>query len=85
MAKNKQQTTDEPIALDVQLSKGEAFIEKNWKKIAIVLGAVIVIVAGIYAYKHYMMIPKATQYPWRHKRLLSAHRLLLLNSSMTKR
>ena len=54
MAKNKQQTTDEPIALDVQLSKGEAFIEKNWKKIAIVLGAVIVIVAGIYAYKHYM-------------------------------
>ena len=55
MAKNKkQQATDEPIALDVQLSKGEAFIEKNWKKIAIVLGAVIVIVAGVYAYKHYM-------------------------------
>ena len=55
MAKNKkQQATDEPIALDVQLSKGEAFIEKNWKKIAIVLGAIIVIVAGVYAYKHYM-------------------------------
>jgi len=55
MAKNKkQQVTDEPIALDVQLSKGEAFIEKNWKKIAIVLGAVIVIVAGVYAYRHYM-------------------------------
>ena len=55
MAKNKkQQATDEPIALDVQLIKGEAFIEKNWKKIAIVLGAVIVIVAGVYAYKHYM-------------------------------
>ena len=55
MAKNKkQQVTDEPIALDVQLSKGEAFIEKNWKKIAIVLGAIIVIVAGVYTYKHYM-------------------------------
>ena len=55
MAKNKKQkVTDEPIALDVQLSKGEAFIEKNWKNIAIVLGAVIVIVAGVYAYKHYM-------------------------------
>ena len=54
MAKNKkQQVTDEPIALDVQLSKGEAFIEKNWKKIAIVLGAIIVIVAGVYTYKHY--------------------------------
>ena len=55
MAKNKQQqATDEPIALDVQLSKGEAFIEKNWKKLAIVIGAIIVIVAGIYTYKHYM-------------------------------
>ena len=55
MAKNKkQQVIDEPIALDVQLNKGEAFIEKNWKKIAIVLGAIIVIVAGVYAYKHYM-------------------------------
>ncbi len=55
MAKNKkQQVTDEPIALDVQLSKGEAFIEKNWKKIAAVIGAVIVIVAGVYIYRHYM-------------------------------
>ncbi len=55
MAKNKkQQVTDEPIALDVQLSKGEAFIEKNWKKIAAAIGAVIVIVAGVYIYKHYM-------------------------------
>lgn len=55
MAKNKkQQVTDEPIALDVQLSKGEAFIEKNWKKIATVIGAVIVIVAGVYIYRHYM-------------------------------
>jgi len=55
MAKNKkQQVTDEPIALDVQLSRGEAFIEKNWKKIAAVIGAVIVIVAGVYIYRHYM-------------------------------
>ncbi|MBR1667988.1 MAG: tetratricopeptide repeat protein [Bacteroidaceae bacterium] len=56
MAKNKKQQVknDEPIALDVQLNKGEAFIEKNWKKIAAVLGAVVVIVAGIYIYRHYM-------------------------------
>ena len=42
MAKNKKQQVkqDEPIALDVQLSKGEAFIEKNWKKIATVLGVI---------------------------------------------
>ena len=50
----QQQPKDEPIALDVQLGKGEAFIEKNWKKIAIVLGAVIVIVVGAYIYKNYM-------------------------------
>jgi tetratricopeptide (TPR) repeat protein len=55
MAKNnKQVKTDEPIALDVQLNKGEAFIEKNWKKIAAVLGAIIVIVAGAYIYKNHM-------------------------------
>ena len=55
MAKNKQQVkADEPIALDVQLNKSEAFIEKNWKKIAAVLGAVVVIVAGVYIYKNHM-------------------------------
>lgn len=57
MAKNKkkqQVKTDEPIALDVQLNKSEAFIEKNWKKIAAVLGVVIVVVAGVYLYKNYM-------------------------------
>lgn len=55
MAKNKkQQVTEEPIALDVQLNKGEAFIEKNWKKIVAVLGVVIVVVAGVYFYKNYM-------------------------------
>lgn len=52
--KQKQQPTDEPIALDVQLNKGEAFIEKNWKVIAAVLGAVIVIVVGAYLYKNHM-------------------------------
>lgn len=56
MAKNKKQQvkTDEPIALDVQLNKGEAFIEKNWKKIAAVLGVIIVVVVGFYIYRNYM-------------------------------
>ncbi|MBQ9666537.1 MAG: tetratricopeptide repeat protein [Bacteroidaceae bacterium] len=56
MAKKQknQQPTGEPIALDVQLSKGEAFIEKNWKTIAAVLGAIIVIVVGVYLYKNHM-------------------------------
>lgn len=54
MAKKQQPKTEEPIALDVQLNKSEAFIEKNWKKIAIIIGAVIVIVTGFYIYKNQM-------------------------------
>lgn len=56
MAKNKKQQVknDEPIALDVQLNKGEAFIEKNWKVIVGILAAVVVIVAGVYIYKNHM-------------------------------
>ncbi len=52
--KQQPQVSDEPIALDVQLSKGEKFIEDNWKKISAVLGAVIIIVVGTYIYKNYM-------------------------------
>lgn len=56
MAKNhlEPQVSDEPIMLDVQLSKTELFLEENWKKIAAVLGAVIIIVLGIYGWKQYM-------------------------------
>ena len=56
MAKKEkqQQPKDEPIALDVQLGKGEAFIEKHWKKLTIALAAIIVIVVGVYIYKNYM-------------------------------
>lgn len=53
MAK-KEQKIEEPIALDVQLNKSEAFIEKNWKKIAVILGAIIVVTTGFYTYKNLM-------------------------------
>lgn len=53
MAK-KEQKIEEPIALDVQLNKSGAFIEKNWKKIAVILGAIIVAVTGFYIYKNLM-------------------------------
>ncbi len=53
MAKNKQTKKNEAIALDVQLSKGEAFIEKNLKKILIVLAAAIVVVAGIFIWRNH--------------------------------
>lgn len=50
MAKNKK---NEALALDVQLTKSEAFIEKHLKEILIVLAAVIVVVAGIFLWKNY--------------------------------
>lgn len=53
MAK-KEQKIEEPIALDVQLNKSGAFIEKNWKKIVVILGAIIVAVTGFYIYKNLM-------------------------------
>lgn len=53
MAKNKN-NKEEAIALDVELRKSEAFIEKHLKKILIVLAAVIVVVAGFFIYKNHM-------------------------------
>ena len=53
MAK-KQKKTEEAIGLDVQLTKSEAFIEKHWKKVAALLLAVIVVVAGVFIYRKYM-------------------------------
>lgn len=50
----EKQTEEQPIALDVHLSKSEAFIEKNLKPILIGLVAVIVIVAGIFIWKNHM-------------------------------
>ena len=53
MAKNKK-NQNEALALDVQLSKSEAFIEKHLKQILIAVAAIIVIVAGIFLWKNHM-------------------------------
>ncbi len=53
MAKNKK-NQNEALALDVQLTKSEAFIEKHLKQILIAVAAVIVIVAGIFLWKNHM-------------------------------
>ena len=54
MAKKKvEPKKEEAIGLDVQLNKSEAFIEQNWKKLALALLAIIVIVAGYYTYNHF--------------------------------
>lgn len=53
MSKKKQKASASPISLDVQLTRSEAFIEKNLKKILIVLAAVVVVVAAIFIYRNY--------------------------------
>ena len=51
MAKKEKKV--ESIALDEQLSKSEAFIEKNLKTILIVIAAIIVAVAGFFIYRNH--------------------------------
>ncbi|MBR3530348.1 MAG: tetratricopeptide repeat protein [Bacteroidaceae bacterium] len=51
MAKKEKKV--ESIALDEQLSKSEAFIEKNLKTILIVIAAIIVVVAGFFIYRNH--------------------------------
>jgi predicted negative regulator of RcsB-dependent stress response len=52
MAKNKKASND-VIGLDVQLSKSEAFIEKHLKLILAILAVIIIVVSGIFLYRHY--------------------------------
>jgi len=54
MAKKQVKKEEEAIALDVQLTKTEAFIEKNLKKILCVIGAVVVVVLAGFLYNNYM-------------------------------
>ena len=53
MAKKQVKKEEEAIALDVQLTKTEAFIEKNLKKILCVIGAVIVVVVAGFLWNNY--------------------------------
>lgn len=55
MAKKKQETpqVEEQIGLDVTLNKSEQFIEKNWKKLAGGLLAIILVVVAFYVYQNF--------------------------------
>lgn len=44
---------EEAIALDVQLNKSAAFIEKNWKMIGGAILAIILVAVGYYTYNHF--------------------------------
>ena len=52
MAKKKKQA-DEALSLDVQLSRSEAFIEKNLKSILCVLGIIVVVAIAIFLWRNY--------------------------------
>ena len=53
MAK-KQKKQEEAIGLDIQLSKSEAFIEKNLKTILLVIVAIIMVVAAWFIWRNHM-------------------------------
>ncbi len=52
--KTEQKQEQEAISLDVQLSKSEAFIEKNFKPILYCLAAIVIVVAGWFIWKNHM-------------------------------
>lgn len=53
MAKKETQPVEEELALDVQLTKAEMFIEANLKKILSALAAVIVVSIAIWGWNNY--------------------------------
>lgn len=50
-SKNKKQVSQEPIGLDVQLTKAEAFFEKNGKVVIAVVVAIIAICVGLWFFR----------------------------------
>ncbi len=58
MAKKKDTTEENLMAVEEALSKSEIFIEKNQKYILIVLGFVVVVVLGFLGYHKFVRVPK---------------------------
>ena len=54
MAKNKKNQQPEALGLDIQLSKSEAFIEKNLKTILLIIIAIVMIVAAWFIWRNHM-------------------------------
>lgn len=54
-------TEDRIVAVEEAFSKTEQFIEKNQKIILIVLGVLIVLVLGFFAFKRYYIAPRETE------------------------
>lgn len=58
MARKKDQTEDRIVAVEEALTRTERFIEENQKVLGIVIGAIIVIVLGYFAFQRYYLAPK---------------------------
>lgn len=62
MSKKKIEKTDEQmIAVEEALSKSEKFIENNLKPISIIIGVIVVIIMGYFAFQKYYLQPKETE------------------------
>jgi len=57
MAKNLNKAEDKIVAVEEALSKTEHFIEKNQKILSIVVGAIILLVSGYFAYQKFYVTP----------------------------
>lgn len=58
MAKKKDKAEENILAVEEALSKTEVFIERNQKILYIIIGAIIVIVLGIFGFKKLYLAPK---------------------------
>ncbi len=59
MAKDeKEKNVDGLVQVEETISNAELFIEKNQKTLSIILGALIVVVGGYYAYKNFYRAPR---------------------------
>ncbi len=60
MAKKKQteKTEEQMMAVEGALSKTEQFIENNSSLLTIIVGAIVVVILGYFAYQRYYLVPK---------------------------
>jgi len=61
MAKKKDRTEDNILAVEEALSKTEVFIEKNQKILTIIIGAIIVVVLAFFGFKRLYIAPKEAE------------------------
>jgi len=58
MSKKKQASNENFVAVEETLSRAELFIEKNQKKITIIVGIIVLLVIAYFVYNKYYLIPK---------------------------